>query len=115
MVVSPVLPAVLPAVVPELPDVLELPELQAASRVTAASAARAVMGRLRNLIPNLLVALSGSVAGIGAGRGRDTRSAVCQENRSDVCVVSMGSKAAEGSRYRTDTFVSSDLWMDLQG
>src|SRR5579859_8196247 len=65
-------------VAPE-PEVLDepLPELQAARRVTAANAARAVVvaperpvrstgcngaaaGRLRNLIPNLLMALSGS-------------------------------------------------------
>jgi len=73
---------------------LDLPELQAARRVTAANAARAVVvaaperpvrptgckgpapGRLRNLIPNLLMALSGSAARIGAGRGRNTWSAV---------------------------------------
>jgi hypothetical protein len=75
--------AVLPDVVLELPAVLELPELQAASRVTAASAARAVVvaaregplrpvgsapERLRYLMPNLLVALSGAAARVGAGR-----------------------------------------------
>jgi hypothetical protein len=50
--------AVLPVVVPELADVLEPPELQAASRAAAARAARAaVVARLRNLIPDLLMAL----------------------------------------------------------
>jgi hypothetical protein len=79
----------------ELVDVapgLELLELQAAIRVAAAMAATAAVtaregatpGRLRKLMGNLLVALSGSAARVGAGGGTDTRSAVCQENRSDV-------------------------------
>ena len=65
---------------PEVPDELP-PELQAARRVTAASAARAVVvvaregalrpvgsapKRLRNLMPNLLMALSGAAARLGA-------------------------------------------------
>jgi hypothetical protein len=78
-------------VAPE-PELLELAELQAAMRVTAARAATAAVtaregptpGRLRKLMGNLLVALSGSAAGVGASGGTATRSAVCQENRSDV-------------------------------
>src|ERR1700735_948727 len=80
---------------PELPELL-----QAAMSVTAAVAAIAVIAavaaregptpeRLRNLMGNLLVAFPGSAARADAGHGRGTRSAVCQENRSDVWVLSM--------------------------
>jgi hypothetical protein len=84
-----------------LPELPELPELlQAAMSVTAAVAAIAVIAavaaregptpeRLRNLMGNLLVAFPGSAARADAGHGRGTRSAVCQENRSDVWVLSM--------------------------
>src|SRR5436189_2410511 len=97
---------------PEPAELLEPPELQAAISVTAATAASAAVmaregprgatpGRLRNLMGNLLVALSGPAARAGAGRVRGARSTVCQENRSDVYVLSMGSNRAIVGRYQT--------------
>ena len=100
MVVSPVVLAEPVDVAPEA-ELLEPPELQAAISVTAATAASAAVmgaggtqrGHARASAEshgNLLVALSGPAARAGAGRGGDTRSTVCQENRSDVSVLSMG-------------------------
>ena len=112
MAVCPAALAELVDVVPELELVellglLELLELQAAISVAAAKAASAAVvaregpGGPR---PGYVCGISWEPPGgflrvRGARRcgcGRGTRSAVCQENRSDVCVMSMGCNRAQG-------------------
>ena len=88
---------------PELPELLEL---QAAISVTAATAASAAVrvaregpwgatpGRLRNLMGTSWWRSPGLRRAPVRAAHEDTRSTVCQENRSDVSVMSMACNPA---------------------